>query len=281
MAQVNFDVFTQNAPKAKGAAQTQFVDNSFKLAPGQKAIVRFLHDDTASFDIVSTHLVQVSGRSFKQRVSCLRGDHDPVDACPLCAAGMKQENRIYVHMLQYVMQQDGTVKVEPKIWDRPIAFAYELRDKINDYGPLSQQVFTIKRTGSGAADTRYTVDYAVPAVYPPEKYPLQAELMDQIKYKHPYLMNRNAEQMVAFLSTGVFPEVQQEAPAQELPFQSAPAPQQPVYAQPAYQQPAQPVYQQPVYSDPLPQGYGQPQAAPVRQAPFEAAGQPAPIRRYE
>lgn len=280
MAQLNFDVFTQNAPQAKGATQPQ-VDTNFKLAAGEKAIVRFLHDDTASFDIVSTHSVQVAGRSFKQRVSCLRGDHDPVDACPLCAAGMKQENRIYVHLLQYTMQQDGTVLVEPKIWERPIAFAYELRDKITDYGPLSQQVFIIKRTGTGASDTRYTVDYAVPAVYPPERFPLQPELMEQIKYKHPYLMNRNAEQMAAFLATGVFPELQQEAPAQEIPVQQAPV--QPTYVAPtpAYTAPT-PTVQGGFTSDPLPSGYANvTMEAPVRQAPFTAGGQQAPIRRYE
>ena len=71
----------------------------------------------------------------------------------------------------------------------------------------------ISRTGSGQ-DTQYSLDYAVPAVYKPERIPEDFSAFDNFKInKHSYF-EVTAEDIETYLATGSFPSAKKdEAPA--------------------------------------------------------------------
>ena len=123
---------------------------------GDEAIVRFMHDSTESFDILTVHPMRVDGKFGKY--SCIRDARDPLDKCPLCKNGTKLENRIYIHLIHYVKDENGNIVAVPKVWERSLAYAKELAGLINEYGPLSDCIFKIKRNGAvKSMDTTYQV----------------------------------------------------------------------------------------------------------------------------
>lgn len=261
MAQVDFENLKNSNQGGGGMSFPKTEDIVFGLKDGQRALVRFLHDSTSAFDVVSTHSVTVPVSQYKRRVECLRhSDEQPLADCPLCARGDKVEYRFYVHMLVYVTNADGSVSVKPMVWDRPVGFAYELKEKIASYGALSQHLFTIKRQGAGFNDTRYFIEYAIPQAYPAELYPYDPDLFSNtIKFPHIFLAKKTLEELQTYVATGAFPERVQQA------------------AQPTYQQQvAQPVYQAPVQAAPAPAAPVYPQAAPAPVPQYTAQAPAAP-----
>lgn len=225
MAQIKFediqDVGVSNGP----VNQVGF----FSLKnDGDEAIVRIMHDSTDSFDIVSTHAIQVNGKY--RRVNCCRTPREPVESCPLCASGNPSQQRFYIHLIQYTRNENGQVVAEPKVWERSLAYATTIKNLIVEYGPLSNLIFKIKRSGAaGSMDTKYTIMYANPQMYPENIYPPVPGAFDGYKAIGNVVMDKSIQDIIYFVTNGNFPAAQNE---QETHIEQPTIPQQPQYAPP-------------------------------------------------
>lgn len=281
MGQISFEQASQSMNTYSGnGPQVGF----FALKnDGDEAVVRFLYDNTSQFDIFAVHPVQIEGRYGK--VNCIRDARDPLDKCPMCNAGVKLENRFYIKMIQYDRDETtGNIIPTAKIWDRPISYATTLASYINEYGPLSECVFKIKRRGAAKSlDTRYDIMFASPQVYRPELYPKRADLFEGYNILGTAVRDKNFDELNAFLATGKFPaKPQNESVSNSIPDFPDPAPAasynnqnvQPVpYPNPQFT----PVQQTATYPNPSQQ------FAPVNnQAPWESTTPSInrPVRTY-
>ena len=174
---------------------------------GEKALVRILYTDPSEFEIYREHTVPTAdGRT--RSVNCLRENDavDPIEKCPFCASNEPRRDRFYIKMLQYTVDSNGNVVVEAKIWDRPFSFAKKIISKLSEYGPLTDCLVFVKRLGAkGDKNTTYEIDYAVAENKSPERYPLKPELFDGYNVLGLRVLNKTAEDMVAFLNSGEFP----------------------------------------------------------------------------
>lgn len=263
--QVNFNDFNKSTAKTEGTRVGFF---SLKN-DGDEAVVRIMHDSTADFDILTTHTVQVPGSKFGRKVSCVKGPYDSADKCPLCAMGEQVQRRMFIHMIQYVKEGEY-IAAKPVVWERSMQYANNLRDMINEYGPLSDQIFKIKRSGAaGSQDTKYAIMYANPQMYPASVYPKDADLFKDYHALGTVVLDKTPEEIQEFLITGNFPMKQKTAPQQQF---------NPETAKPAYT--AEPTFEQAVQQSP----FG---VEPVRTAPAvapwdepQAAGMERPQRYF-
>ena len=271
MAQVSFDVAaTMQNENSQFNNDVEF----FTLVnDGDEAIVRFLHDSTATFNIMTVHTVQVGGKW--RKVNCIREPQDPTDVCPLCASGNNISNRFFIHMLVYKRDEKGQLVAKPAVWERSFSYATKLKSLLDEYGPLSGELFKIKRNGAkGSMDTTYDILYCSPKVYDGSQYPLVDNPFGGWTELGTIVMNKDGVAMNTYLATGSFPE----APQQSNATPAAPAPAaQPAYvpkteSAPAYQAPAQPQYTAPVAT--AQPSYTTPPATPVAPA---APVAPAPV----
>lgn len=178
---------------------------------GDEAIVRIMHDSTDSFDIVSTHAIQVGGKY--RRVNCCRTPYEPVEVCPLCASGNPSQQRFYVHLIQYVRNENGQIVAEPKVWERSLSYATTIKNLIVEYGPLSDMLFKIKRNGAaGSMDTTYSIMYASPNMYPETAYPKVGGAFEGYTAIGTAVLDKTKEDLAAFVSEGAFPVSQTAAP---------------------------------------------------------------------
>ena len=124
---------------------------------GDKATVRILHDSTDSFDLVTTHQIELNGKY--RRVNCIRTPKEPLNVCPFCQNGVKIQQRMYIHLLEYSKQdENGKFIPEAKTWERSASYAATIKNLIDEYGPLSDCVFNIRRSGAaGSMDTTYSI----------------------------------------------------------------------------------------------------------------------------
>jgi len=229
----------------------------FKLNDGEEALVRFMHEDVSTFETANVHPIKIDNRF--PDIDCLRGPKDPIDNCPFCKAGYKLTEKIYIHLIQYTTDANGNVNAEAKVWARPIYYADKLAGYINEYGPLTENLFKIKRTGSGMRDTKYDIMYASPKVYPNDVYPARPELFtnsDGSPYKAygRMIQKKTFDEMNYFLNTNKFPERSSNTTVPSAnTYAERPnlnEPQRPVYGETSYAQPsAQAVPQQNQYRE--------------------------------
>ena len=181
---------------------------------GDSAIVRFMHDTIESFDVVNCHDVTVNNQ--RRRVGCVREKDKPADYCPLCASGNPFKQRMYVHLVEYVKDDNGNITPVAKVWDRPVSYAYKLRDYLNNYGNLSDVIFTVKRNGAaGDLSTTYTEMPGMPNMYPAEKYP-KIEFPSDYQALGIAVMKKSVDEIRAYLETGSFPATNNnQKPAQQ------------------------------------------------------------------
>jgi hypothetical protein len=199
MAKVNFENVTINSNQETSTNNVGF----FSLKnDGDEAIVRIMHDSTADFEILTVHPITVDGKF--RAANCLRDPHDSVEKCPLCASNSKINQRIYLHLVQYDRAQDGSIVASPKVWERSIAYATKLKTLIDEYGPLSNCIFKIKRNGkAGSVDTTYEILFCNPAVYTPEVYkPVDA--FSNYSAIGRVVLDKTAEELNTFIATGKF-----------------------------------------------------------------------------
>ena len=273
MAQVSFDVAKElesSRPQGEGGSFEFFTLKN----DGDQAIVRFLYDDTSTFEIFTVHNVTVGGKY--RKVSCIRDPQDVTTACPLCASNNSVSNRFFIRMLEYRVNAQNQVEVHPVVWERSLAYATKLKAMMDEYGPLSDCLFKIKRNGAaGSMDTSYDIFYCSPKVYPEEMYPKIPDAFKDTKLLGTLILDKNYEELEQFIATGSFPSAPQQvapttaqvAPPQYVPKSEVPptyvptaaptvasAPQAPVsspYVAPASPAPVAPVAPaQPVYAAP-------------------------------
>lgn len=182
----------------------------FSLKDGESAIVRFNYRTAEDFEIYTTHPIRIGNAAFNnRRVSCLKeGPYDMVHRCPLCEHGgefSKVQDRIYIQMLQYV-SENGRIVPKAVVWERPVnPFAATLKSYLDNYGPLTEIICKIERTGSGL-DTKYNIIPNLnPQMYTEEVYPKVFTDFDGYSVLGTQLMDKTAEEIEEYLATGNFP----------------------------------------------------------------------------
>lgn len=208
MAKLSYDMLqdSQNTPRNSSSTRVGF----FSLKDdGDEAIVRFLYDSVEEFEIFSVHSVYVDGKL--RKVSCLRSPKDPIDDCPLCKDEQPLQQRIYVRLIQYVKDDNGDIVALPKIWERSKGFVQTLKSLLDEYGPLTESLFKVKRSGkAGTKETTYNTFYCSPMVYKPELYPNKEELFNGYKVLGGIVMDKTFEEMQHYVDEGEFPARKQE-----------------------------------------------------------------------
>lgn len=179
----------------------------FKLKDGEEAIVRIMHDSPEDFDLYTVHNVSMTGdpKDFKslRKINCIRGPHESIDKCPLCARGDILEQKMFVHLLRYVRRDDGTFEAIPETWEKSAGYANTVRSLISEYGPLSNCIFKIKRTGAGLK-TRYEVLYPNPEMYPSALYPKDNSAFLEENILGTKVWDKSFEDLFTFVQTGNF-----------------------------------------------------------------------------
>lgn len=206
MAKFDYDAVVSNRANVSGGESSGQRVSYFSLAnDGDSAIVRFLCDSTKDFDCCFVHSVNVGGTW--RKINCIRDAHSPVADCPLCASGQKLQQRIYVHLIEYTKDENGKIVATPKVWDRPIGFANTLKNYIGEYGPLSENVFRVKRNGvKGSMDTTYEVMYLNPNVYTEAVYTKDcASAFDTYNVVGRAVLNKTYDELAHFVATKEFP----------------------------------------------------------------------------
>lgn len=209
MARISFNAYQQAAANEQNESSIGF----FSLKnDGDEAVVRILHNSSDDFDIIAAHPIKV-GEYFR-KAACLKNPGDPKDKCPLCAADVKLQYRMFVHMIQYTKDENGQIVSRPVVWERSAKdMSQKLMSMIQEYGPLSDCVFKVRRNGkAGDMQTTYEIMYANPNVYRPDLYPTDAANAfigyDTLGTK---VYNKTAAELQTFLETGAFPGTQQQA----------------------------------------------------------------------
>ncbi len=130
---------------------------------GDKAFVRLMHENVDSIEGFFTHLVQETGKQYKTRVACLKHNGSN-GSCPLCDSGDRPRVRIYLHMLEYELDENGNWKTDeagnivgtPKVFDRGDQFTSKIETIASRTPVLHSKVFEIIRTGArGSTSTDY------------------------------------------------------------------------------------------------------------------------------
>ena len=184
---------------------------------GDEAIVRFMHDTTESFEILGTHSIQVNGKF--RRINCVRTPSQSVSECPFCNRGERMDYRFFIHLLQYTNNPDGSVNVEPKVWERSISYAHKLKEYINNYGPMSDVICKIVRHGkAGDMKTEYEI---IPnlskQVYRDDIFVKKNGCFDGYSALGGPVLDKTVEEINEFLNTGDFPYKKTNAEGASVP----------------------------------------------------------------
>ena len=207
---MQFSYNDYNAARS-AAANTSVKVGWFKLAPDQEAVIRINLADLNDLQFANVHTVKTKDGKW-MRISCLNHIGANEDNCDLCKIAddkdiSKAAKKVYVQLLAaYKDPATGQFSAPvPVIWERAAGFSKELAGYIRDYGNLKEVLLKVTRNGSGL-DTRYVVSYAIPTVYKPELVPADFSAFDNFHIeKHSY-WEKSAEDIAAFVATGVFPE---------------------------------------------------------------------------
>lgn len=292
MAKLSFSDLQTKSSEPMGGGNYQNSVNFFTLKnDGDEAIVRFLHNSTSDFDIYAVHSVDTPQERKKfHNVNCLRGMNGAVEECPFCAAGMRFSNKIFIHLIQYVTNDQGQIEARPMIWERAIPYAYTLKGYLEEYGPLPNYIFKIKRSGApGSRDTTYNITFANQAAYPIEKYPIVMDAFNNYNALGHALEKCTPQDMIFFLENKTFPQPvpkTEQAPAQQPQQQFTPPTQEqtPNYGSTAayYAPPTTPQFtHQAPMQPPVNNTQEAPKFHPTPTPPWEQASQtPARPQRY-
>lgn len=112
------------------------------------AVVRFLYNTIEDVIGHAVHELEIDGK--KRYVNCIRTYNQPIDDCPLCAAGYK----VFAKLFIMVYDEDSQ---EIKIWDRGKTFFSKMSSLCSRYNPLVSTKFEIERNGE-RGDTKTTYE---------------------------------------------------------------------------------------------------------------------------
>ena len=207
---------------------------------GDEAIVRIMHDDPSTFDICAIHPYQVNGKF--RNINCIRDPREEVEKCPLCEAGVRLQYKIFIHLIEYDKDERGNIIPTPKVWERSMAYADQLKDYIIEYGPLSDMIFKIKRSGkAGSQNTTYTILPANASVYRPDLYPKDTSLFDGYTAIGNAIYNTDYNGMQRLLSDDSTQYTPRVSPVTATPVAEYAPPQRVTYQPQATSYEAQPV----------------------------------------
>lgn len=198
MAQVSYEAY-ENAKTNQASNQPRVRFFGLKNDKDE-AIVRIMHDSPADFDIVYVHPVQINGKF--RKVNCIRNPYEPIENCPFCEAQKPLNKRIYIHLIEYTKNEDGTITATPKIWERSSSYVTTLKNLCDEYAPLSNNLFKIKRNGvAGSMDTTYDILYAPPTIYNPDIYTKDESLVADLKAIGTAVIDNDYNQLKNLLAT--------------------------------------------------------------------------------
>lgn len=205
MAQISLDQL-ESYEGARGNGERLF--NFFALRNnGDKALVRILYNNPSEFMLYSYHNINGENRTF--RINCLRTDRDAINSCPLCASGFNTKTSFFIPMVQYFVDGNNNITQQLVMWERSLTYCRTLQDLMNEYGPLSNTLFTITRNGAaGSKDTKYSILLANPKMYPDEAYPIDSTILEnrsKVNIVGTLIWDKSVAEMNEFLQTGNFP----------------------------------------------------------------------------
>jgi hypothetical protein len=163
---------------------------------GDSKIVYILAETPDDIEAFVIHKVTIDGK--QRNVCCLRKAGDPIDYCPLCAAGVKQDVRLF---LQLYDTEDGKVKV----WDRGKSIIKDVETFFRRNNPLYKAPAEIIRKGAkGDQKTSYTI-------YPVADKNYQEATKDILGYKvevcapdKAIILDKTYEELESYLKSGNF-----------------------------------------------------------------------------
>lgn len=218
MAQFDYNAYKSFSNSSQTTQKTFEKSNVgyFNFLPNDKdtVVVRFNYDNTSKYDTVTIHKEKEDSKTFYRSVSCLRkiypnGSKSPIDDCPLCVRGDKVSSKLYVKLVAYTSEADGTISKKPVIWERPASFEETIRGLTSIYGDLRNYLFIIQRNGAkGSMTTTYNVLMAPTAQYPQELYVRDDNdfrELDNIDLTHHSYVEKSYDDIVEFVKNGNFP----------------------------------------------------------------------------
>lgn len=153
------------------------------------ARVRFLYEKAEDIPGYSVHVVEIDGKN--KYVNCLRTYDEPVERCPLCAAGNKIKAKLFLKLYN---ETTG----ECQIWERGKTFYSVLSGLSSRYNPLYNEIIEIERNGKkGDMQTTYQP-------YPIENSPINLDDYDCPDPIGLNILDKSAEAMKTFIRTGDF-----------------------------------------------------------------------------
>ena len=173
----------------------------------EEAIVRIMHDSVDDFDILTTHEVREDGQ-YRGKVNCLRDPREDISKCPLCAANVPVQQRMYIHLIHYVKDEMGNIIPQAAVWERSVSYANQIKSYIDNYGPMSDVICKIVRHGRpGDQRTRYEI---VPnlnkQVYRDDIYVKDTSLFENYKASGNVVQERTYEDLATYVQTGHMPQ---------------------------------------------------------------------------
>ena len=194
--------------------------NYFSLKDdGDTATIRFLYNDINDVEGVAVHEVQVGDKTVD--VECLRAYNEPVDKCPLCSAGYKQNAKLFVPVYD-----EGSK--ESKIWTRGRTFFNKLSSLCTRYNPLVATPFEVERVGK-KKDINTTYE-----TYPKNSDNARVIDFPEIKAEGTCFQVKTYEELENYLRTGMFEENKPVARNQSRQVQRETPVNQPIRRRPTY-----------------------------------------------
>lgn len=214
MAKFSYEEFVKK--EAERTTSNLVYASKYLKDDGDTLIVRLPYRSLQELDYATVHSVVLSNGN-RRTVSCLRGEHDGVDTCPLCQASLsnanyKPANKFYLKGIVYLTDETGKTAPSPFVFERPAKFSAQVIDLINEYGDLRNFIFKLKRTGK-KGDTKTTYSF-IPAlnssIYNEQNYPKDFSELEKIDVCKRSYMEKSFDDITTFLRTGEFPQAQTE-----------------------------------------------------------------------
>ena len=236
MSQVSYQAFQTNKEEREARQNSPRISFFGLKNDGDEAVVRFMHNSPEDFDIMYVHPVTINGKY--RKVNCIREPKQPITDCPLCAAKQSLQTKVYIHLLEYVKDEQGNITAVPKIWERTSGYITTLKNLCDEYSPLSDNLFKIKRNGAaGSLNTTYAIVYARPEIYRPDVYIKDETAFENIRALGTAVIDKDYNGLLEYVDSNSMSTMESNAV-------QAPVNPQPAYSQPVQQQNPQPVYNQ-------------------------------------
>lgn len=156
------------------------------------AKVRFLYNSVEDVKGYAVHRIEVGEDKFRY-VNCLRSYNEPIEKCPLCAAGSKVVPRLFLKLYN----EDAK---EYQIWERGKTYFSKIASLSGHYNPLCNEIIEIERSGKkGDKQTSYQF-------YPIENSPVNLDDYEGSEPLGTIILDMTNEQMEHYIETGELPE---------------------------------------------------------------------------